>query len=393
MNFQKMKEADNKYIANTYKRNDLLIVSGKSSRCKDIDGKEYIDFGAGIGVNSLGFCDDNWVDSVCEQVKKLNHTSNLYYTEPQILLAEKLCTRTEMNRVFFSNSGAEANEAMVKTARKYGIDNFGESHYKIIALESSFHGRTFGALAATAQPIFQKPFGKSLDGFTYAKPNDINSVKEKVDQDTCAIIMELVQGEGGVNNLDIDFVQAVEKLCKEKNLLLLIDEVQTGIGRTGTFMTYEQYNINPNMVSLAKGLGGGLPIGATLFDEKVENTLTFGNHATTFGGNPIVSAGALKVLESIDNTFLTNVAEKGKYLKEKIISFPKVKSVSGLGMMIGIEIDNVSAPDVVKRCSEQGLIVLTAKEKIRLLPPLNISYEDIDEGLDILEKTLKELSI
>lgn len=388
MDFETLKQKDNEYIVNTYKRNDILITSGKNSKCKDINSKEYIDFTSGVGVNSLGFCNSNWSKAVSDQVNKLNHTSNLFYTEPQIQLAEKLCKLTDMKKAFFTNSGAEANETMIKAARKYGMDKLGKDRYEIITLESSFHGRTFGALAATAQPIFQKPFGKSLDGFAYAEPDNLESLKRVVSDKTCAVMMELIQGESGVNDLDIDYVQGVEKFCKENDLLLLIDEVQTGVGRTGSFLVCEQYGIKPNIVSLAKGLGGGLPIGATLFDEKTENVLIYGNHGTTFGGNPITCAGALAVLDCMNDSLFDDVKNKGEYLKNKISALPHVKSISGMGMMIGVELDGIAASEVIKNAMDIGLMLLSAKDKVRLLPPLNITYSDIDDGLAILEKTL-----
>ncbi|MBQ3048964.1 MAG: aspartate aminotransferase family protein [Oscillospiraceae bacterium] len=383
-------ELYDKYVAHTYGRFALTAVSGSGVKCTDIDGKEYIDFTSGIGVNALGFCDEKWSEAVAEQSKKLNHTSNLYYTLPGGLLAKELCERSGMSCVFFGNSGAEANEGAIKAARAYSFKKYGEGRNKIISLVNSFHGRTVTTLAATGQDHFHQIFFPFTEGFEYATANDIDSVKALVDDSTCAVMMEMVQGEGGVIALDKDFVQAVRALCDEKDLILIVDEVQTGIGRTGKLFAYQNYDILPDVVSSAKGLGGGLPIGAVLMSEKTKDSLASGEHGSTFGANPICCAGGLAVLERLTDEFLAEVAAKGEYFRKKLLAMPKVVSVSGLGMMIGIQLEGVAAKAVVAKCLEKGLMVLTAKDKVRLLPPLVIDYNDIDAGLEILENVLKE---
>ena len=383
-----VKETDKKYVMNTYNRYDLEIVEGMGCNCYDVDGKEYLDLSSGIGVNSLGFCDMGWVDSVTQQVCKLNHTSNLYYSQPCALLAEKLCKRTGYDKVFFCNSGAEANEGAIKIARKYSFDKYGRGRDKIITLVNSFHGRTVTTLAATGQDVFHDYFFPFTEGFAYAKANDIESVKNLMDGSVCAVMAEMVQGEGGVIALDKDFVTQLKELCDKNDILFIADEVQTGIGRTGELLASSHYGILPDITTLAKGLGGGLPIGAVLANEKCSSVLGFSMHGTTFGGNPIVCAGANYVIDTIDDAFLKDVREKARYFREKLVELPEVESVSGLGLMIGLKLKNQIASEVVKEGIKKGLIMLTAKDKVRLLPPLVISYNDIDKAMSILTKLL-----
>ncbi|WP_415929406.1 aspartate aminotransferase family protein [Zhenpiania hominis] len=384
-----VKKMDQEKIVGTYGRFDLVADHGKGAVCVDEEGKEYIDFTAGIGVNSLGFCDDEWVKAVTKQLKKLQHVSNLFYTEPQARVADILTQRTGMKKVFFANSGAEANEVAIKTARKYSNNKYGNDINWIVTLENSFHGRTMGTITATGQDAYHKDFYPFLGHFAYCRPDDIDDLYEKVTDQTCAIMMEMVQGEGGVVNLSKEFVKAAEELCQRKDMLLIIDEVQTGIGRTGKLFAYEYFDVKPDIVTFAKGIGGGLPIGGALFGERACDVLKPGNHGTTYGGNPVACAGALEVLNRIDDAFLTEVEKKGVYFKEKLSAIPEVSSVSGMGLMIGVELKKKNAKDAVKEALEKGLMILTAKEKIRLLPPLTITYEEIDKGLKILEDVLK----
>ena len=382
-------ELDEKYISHTYKRFPVTLVSGKGSTAFDAQGKSYIDFGSGIGVNSLGYCNDKWVDAVVNQVKTLQHTSNLYTTTPDVKLAQKLCTATGYSRVFFGNSGAEANECAIKLARKYGVEKKGEKCTNIITFNNSFHGRTVATLEATAQDVFHKNFFPFTNGFKYVPIGDTEALVNSVDDTVCGIMIELVQGEGGVISVDGDFVKFVENICKENGILFIVDEVQTGIGRTGTLLASEQLDVKPNITTLAKGLGGGLPIGAALMDESVKDVFTYGDHGSTFGGNPVVCAGGLAVLEELlDNGLLESVREKADYIKDKLLKIPQVKDVSGLGMMIGITIDEgLTSGEVAGKCVENGLLILTAKAKLRMLPPLNITKEEIDKGIEILAKS------
>ena len=382
-------ELDEKYISHTYKRFPVTLVSGKGATAFDAEGKSYIDFGSGIGVNSLGYCSDKWVDAVVNQAKTLQHTSNLYTTAPDVKLAEKLCTAAGYSRVFFGNSGAEANECAIKLARKYGVEKKGEKCTNIITFVNSFHGRTVATLEATGQDTFHKNFFPFTNGFRYVPVGDTEALTNAVDDTVCGIMIELVQGEGGVISVDKDFVKSVENICKENDILFIIDEVQTGIGRTGTLLASEQLGVKPNITTLAKGLGGGLPIGAALMDEAVKDVFSYGDHGSTFGGNPVVCAGGLAVLEELlDNGVLESVREKAAYIKEKLSQIPQVKDISGLGMMIGITIDeSVTSGEVAGRCVENGLLILTAKAKLRMLPPLNISKEEIDKGIEILAKS------
>lgn len=388
MNSSEIKKLDKEKIVSTYSRYDLVAESGKGASCTSADGKKYVDFTSGIGVNSLGFCDDKWVAAVTAQLNKLQHVSNLFYTQPQVEVANILTERTGMKKVFFGNSGAEANEAAIKTARKYGTTGKGESVNKIITLNNSFHGRTMATITATGQENYHKFFTPFLDGFDYCDANDIQQLESLVSDDTCAIMMEMIQGEGGVLNLDEEFVKAAEKLCADKDILFIIDEVQTGIGRSGKLFAYEHFGVKPDIVTFAKGIGGGLPIGGALFGEKCCDVLEPGNHGTTYGGNPVACAGAVEVLKRIDDDFLAEVAAKSQYIRDKLMEMPQVKSVSGMGLMLGVEIEGKEAGQVVKDALEAGLMILTAKDKVRMLPPLTITYDEIDEGIEILKKAL-----
>ena len=390
MDFQTAKQYDDEYIIHSYGRFPVLLTKGKGATVQDDTGKTYIDFTSGIGVNALGFCDDNWVQAVSAQLQTLQHTSNLYYTEPCIQAAKLLCEKSGMKKVFFGNSGAEANEGVIKAARKYSFLKYGASRNKIIALQNSFHGRTMAALSATGQDAYHNFFFPFVDGFVFAKANDFADILSKMTDDVCAVMLETVQGEGGVVPLDKEYVQAVAKACKEKDILLIVDEVQTGMGRTGSLFSYQQFGIQPDLVSCAKGLGGGLPIGAVLFGEKTETVFVPGDHGSTFGGNPVVCTGAVHILNTMDDAFLQDVQKKGTYLKEKIEKMPHVENVAGLGMMLGIQLD-VEAKPVINTLLEAGLLVLSAKTKIRLLPPLTITQEELDKGLTILEQTLASL--
>ncbi len=391
MDFSTLQTLDTTYVAHTYGRFPVALEKGNGAVCTDFEGKQFIDFTAGIGVNSLGFCNEKWTEAVCKQASTLNHTSNLYYTQPGIVLAQKLCQKSGMKRVFFGNSGAEANEGAIKAARKYSFDKYGEGRYEIISLKNSFHGRTITTLAATGQEVFHTKFNPFTEGFVFADANDIDSVKALVNEKTCAVMLECIQGEGGVVPLNKDFVQAVAALCQEKDLLLIIDEVQTGIGRTGSFFCYQQFDVQPDIVSAAKGLGGGLPIGAVLFGEKTMDTMDGGTHGSTFGANPIVCAGANVVVDAMDDSLLSSVQEKSAYIFETVSKFPHVQSVTGLGLMIGVSFDEgITGKQVVDKCLENGVLFLTAKTKLRMLPPLTISMEEIQKGLSVLEKVLKE---
>lgn len=384
------KELDNKYISASYGRFDVCLKEGKGSTLYDEDGKKYIDFGSGIGVTAFGICDEEWKKAVTKQLDMVQHTSNLYYTRPCAELAKLLCDKTGMKNVFFSNSGAEANEGAIKFARKYSFDKYGEGRKTIITLCDSFHGRTITTLAATGQDVFHKTFGPFTEGFKYCPANDIDALNEMATDDVCAIMFECVQGEGGVNNLTYDFVKAIEKLAREKDILMIVDEVQTGNGRTGKYFAYEHFDIAPDIVSTAKGLAGGLPMGAVLFGEKLKDTVTPGSHGSTFGGNPIAAAGAISIVSRIDGAFLDEVSKKSKYITEKLSEIKGVKGISGMGLMLGIETDK-DASEIAKECLKQGLLVLTAhKNRVRLLPALNISYGEIDEGLKILKGVIEQ---
>ena len=384
-----IKELDQEKIVGTYGRYNLAADHGKGAVCVDENGKEYIDFTAGIGVNCLGFCDDGWIKAVTDQLKKLQHISNLYYTEPQVRLADVLTQRTGMKKVFFANSGAEANEVAIKTARKYSNNKYGNDINWIVTMKNSFHGRTMGTITATGQKAYHKDFYPFLGHFAYCRPDDTEDLYAKVTDKTCAVMLELIQGEGGVVNLTKEFVKEVESLCRQKDMVFIIDEVQTGIGRTGKLFAYEYFDVQPDIVTFAKGIGGGLPIGGALLGEKVCDVLNPGSHGTTYGGNPAACAGALEVLARMDDAFLQEVVKKGAYLKEKLMEMPAVVSVTGMGMMLGADIKGKQAKDVVPEALEKGLMILTAKDKVRLLPPLTITYEEMDRGLAILAEVLK----
>ncbi len=384
------KELDNNYIAHSYGRFDVCLTNGKGSTLYDEEGKKYIDFGSGIGVTAFGICDDEWALAVNEQLKKVQHTSNLYYTQPCARLAKMLCEKSGMKRAFFANSGAEANEGAIKFARKYSFDKYGEGRSTIITLTDSFHGRTITTLAATGQDIFHKTFGPFTEGFRYCETNNIEMLNELATDDVCAIMFECIQGEGGVNVLTPEFLEAIKQVCEKKDILSIVDEVQTGNGRTGKYFAYEHYSLKPDIVSTAKGLGGGLPIGAVLFGEKLKQTVSPGSHGSTFGGNPIACAGAISIVERIDDKFLDEVSNKGVYIKKKILEIKNVESIYGMGLMIGIETTK-DASEIAKDCLQNGLLVLTAhKNRVRLLPALNISYKEIDEGLKILKEVIEK---
>ena len=383
------KGLDSQYVAKAYNRFDVVLTHGKGATLYDENDKKYIDFGAGIGVNAFGCADEKWIKAVEEQLGKVQHTSNLYYTEPCARLAKLLCEKSRMKKVFFGNSGAEANEGAIKFARKYSFDKYGEGRSTIITLQNSFHGRTITTLAATGQDSFHTVFGPFTQGFKYCPANDIESLRNMATDDVCAIMFECVQGEGGVNNLDMDFVKAAANIANEKDILLVVDEVQTGNGRTGRYFAYQNFGITPDIVTTAKGLGGGLPIGAVLFGEKLKDTVAPGTHGSTFGGNPVVAAGACSIVERIDDEFLEKVREKSEYIRTFLAKVKGVKSVTGMGLMLGVEIEK-NAAETAKECLAEGLLVLTAKTKIRLLPPLNISEEELTQGLNILKGVLEK---
>ena len=381
------KELDSKYIANTYARFPIVLEHGKGSLVWDTEGREYIDMGSGIAVNAFGLADSEWIAAVTAQLGKLQHVSNLYYSEPDALLAEQLCSRTGMKKVFFANSGAEANECAIKCARKYAADKYGaDKRYKIVTLKNSFHGRTITTLAATGQDELHRDFQPLTDGFLYTPANDCAALKELVESDEAiaAIMFELVQGEGGVMPLTQEFVSCISEICAAKDILMICDEVQTGNGRTGTLYAWMQYGITPDIMSTAKGLGGGLPIGACLFGEKTENTLTAGTHGSTFGGNPAVCAGALNILSRIDDALLADVKAKSEYIVSELTGAPGVESVAGLGLMLGIKTTK-PLNDVVTACRENGVLVLTAHGKMRLLPALNIPMELVKKAVAVIK--------
>ena len=384
-----IKNLDDKYIANTYDRFPIEIKEGKGSVVKDDKGKEYIDMCSGIAVNTMGIADEKWIEAVTEQLGKYQHTSNLYYTENCVMLAKMLCERTGMKKVFFSNSGAEANECAIKAARKYAAEKKGRDCYKIITLTNSFHGRTITTLAATGQDALHQEFTPLTDGFLYAQANDIDSVKKLVEENSVAGIMfELVQGEGGVNVLTQEFVEQLVKIAKENDIILIDDEVQIGNGRSGTLYAYMNYGFMPDILSTAKGLGGGLPLGATLFGEKVENVYQPGSHGSTFGGNPVCCAGAISIIERLDDNFLKEVREKSEYIFNELTGADGIKSVTGLGLMIGVESEK-PAGDVINKCIENGVLVLKAKNKVRLLPALNIPMDLLKDAVSVIKDACK----
>lgn len=383
---------DQAYVAGTYKRFPVEIVSGKGSRVVDVNGKSYVDMGSGIGVTAFGFGDEAWMAAVTEQLGKVQHTSNLYYTEPGAKLAKLLCEKTGMKKVFFANSGAEANECAIKVARKYSAEKKGADCYTIVTLVNSFHGRTLTTLAATGQDHFHELFQPLTPGFVHVPANDIEALKNCVEENKVAgIMMETIQGEGGVLPLNQEFLQAADKLCHEKDIPFIIDEVQTGNGRTGKLYSYMNFQIHPDIVSTAKGLGGGLPIGACLMGEKVEHVLGYGDHGSTYGGNPVCCAGAVSVIERLDEDFLGKVKRRSGYIMSALYGAPGIESVTGLGLMIGVK-TTAPAGEVVKACIEKGVLCLTAKDKVRLLPALNIPMEDLEYAIETLKAAAKELS-
>ncbi len=392
MKSKKVIARDSAHVLGTYGRAPLVIAEGLGMVAQTPEGENFLDFTSGIGVNCLGFCDPDWSFAVAQQASKLQHISNLYYTAPCTKLAKTLCARTGMHKVFFANSGAEANEGGIKAARKYSFDKYGAGRSTILSLQNSFHGRTMATLTATGQDNFHTFFDPFNPGFDYVPANDFNAFTQKVDETVCAVMIELVQGEGGVCALSQEYVAQLAAYCREKDILILVDEVQTGIGRTGTFLACEQYGLQPDIITLAKGLGGGLPIGAFLLSEAVAPAMSAGTHGSTYGGNPVVCAGANVVMEKLTDDFLENVQRMSVFLRAEVAKLPHVKEVSGLGLMIGIEFDEgIAAADILAHCRERGLLVLTAKTRLRLLPPLIVSEAEIDQAIEILREILREI--
>ncbi len=388
MTFQEIKDQDQKYIMHTYGRVDVALVKGSNARAWDETGKEYMDFTSGIGVNCLGYSDPQWAAAVAKQAGEIQHMCNYYHSPQNIGLAKELCQAAGMAQGFFCNSGAEANECAVKIARKYGEKR---GAFKIITLHNSFHGRTLTTLAATGQEAFHRDFLPLTQGFLYAEPGDLEGIAGLMDGSVCAVLLETVQGEGGVVLMDEAFVQGLRQLCGERDVLLMLDEVQTGIGRTGHFFSYQGMGVQPDVVTAAKGLAGGLPIGACLVSEKLRDILKPGQQGSTFGGNPVACAGAREVVRRVNNpNFLREVEEKGKYLQKKLETLPQVELVRGRGLMLGIQLKCLDAHEVLIKCAEQGLLVLTAKELVRFLPPLTITQEEMDQGLEIFAQVLSQ---
>ena len=414
MNSNEIKALDAQHVMQTYGRFDAAIDYGEGAMLYSPEGKQYVDFTSGIGVNSIGYGNKKWADAIYAQALKLQHMSNLYYTEPYAKLAYELTSRSGMKNVFFSNAGGEANEGMIKLARKYSFDKYGKGRSTIISLLQSFHGRTITTLAATGQERFHNYFFPFTEGFAFAPANDIKALEaliasqalsavsidgtsalkaEESSSGICAVLVELIQGEGGVLPLDVSYVRALSELCEANDLLLLIDEVQTGIGRTGTLFAFQQYGIIPDVISFAKGIAGGLPMGGIMAGEKCAAVLTPGTHATTFGGNPIAAAGALEVLRQLDDAAMLEIEKKGEYIKTVIKSWnlPIVGEIRGKGLMIGIPINEIPPGDLAAKCISAGLLILTAgSDALRLLPPLTITYSEIDRGLDILKSVLAD---
>lgn len=392
MNTQSIIQRDDAHVLHTYARSQVALVGGSGMVATDAEGKQYLDFTSGIGVNALGYCHSAWVAAVTAQAAKLQHTSNLYYTEPCGALAEELCRRTGLDAVFFGNSGAEANEGAIKAARKYSVDTYGPNRNRVLTLVNSFHGRTLATLTATGQDVFHHDFGPFPERFGYVPAGDFAALQAAADADTCAVLLELVQGEGGVVALDKDYVAQVAAFCKERDILLLVDEVQTGVGRTGTFLACEQFDLHPDIVTLAKGLGGGLPIGAVVMHQKVAAHMGPGSHGSTFGGNPVVCAGALAVLQQLTDDLLAQDRALAETLRAGLAQLPHVTAVSGLGLMVGIALEEgISAANVRTACEKEGLLVLTAKTRLRLLPPLILTQDDVDKALAILRTVLEKL--
>lgn len=385
-----IKELDKEYVAGTYARFPLTIVKGKGSTVWDDEGKKYIDLSTGIAVNSFGIADGVWMAAVTKQLGSLQHMSNLYYTEPCAELAQMLCQRTGMDKVFFSNSGAEANECAIKAARKYAAEHRGAEYYNIITLKNSFHGRTVTTLAATGQDVFHHDFLPLTEGFLYAEANSIDDIKTLTESNKCAgVMIEVVQGEGGVNPLDKDYVKALAELCAEKDLLFICDEVQTGNGRSGKLYAYMNYGIQPDIVSTAKGLAGGLPLGATLLGAKVSGVFTPGTHGSTFGGNPVCCAGAISILGRIDDELLKGVRERSEFIINELSGAPGVESVTGLGLMLGVKTSKPAA-EVISGCMAKGVLVIKAKDKVRLLPALNIPMEQLKQATAVIKEVCAE---
>ena len=392
MNFNEIKALDEGYVLQTYGRNQVAIDRGEGATLWDTEGKKYIDFTSGIGVCSLGYANEKWARAIYDQAMKVGHISNLFYTEPYALLASKLVPAAGMAAAFFGNSGAEANEGMIKTARKYSFEKYGEGRATIITLRNSFHGRTITTLKATGQDHFHEFFFPFTEGFRYAEANRMDSLLEAAGDDVCGVMMELIQGEGGVNPLEKDYVLEVAKLCAQRDWLLLVDEVQTGIGRTGTLFAYQQFGIQPDVVTFAKGIAGGLPFGGFLTNEKCRNVLRAGDHGSTFGGNPMSAAAANVVMDTLTEEFLDQVKEKGQYLRNGItaLNSPCVSGIRGMGLMTGVGIQGMTHKELKDRLMEAGLLCLTAgKDTLRLLPPLVITREEIDRGLDIMAQVMK----
>ena len=394
MSFETLQQTDKQYVIQTYPRFPVAIDRGEGATLYDVEGKKYIDFSSGIGVNSVGYGNAKWVEAITAQAMKLGHISNLFYSKPYIQLAERLCTRSGMAAAFFANSGAEANEGVIKLARKYSFDKYGKGRGTVITLRQSFHGRTITTLSATGQEVFHNYFFPFTDGFRTTATNDMEGIASVAGHDVCAVLVELVQGEGGVLPQDADFIHALSALCAERDWLLLVDEVQTGIGRTGTLFAFQQYGILPDAVSFAKGIAGGLPFGGFLVNERCKTVLSAGTHATTFGGNPVCAAAALAVLDILDDAALTAVQEKGAYLREQITAMnsPHLGEPRGLGMMIGIPVKEISNRELASKAIQNGLLCLTAgSDALRLLPPLTITKQEMDEGLSILQTTLSQM--
>ena len=387
MEFSTLQQLENTYMAETFSRFPVAIERGEGATLFDTEGKRYVDFGSGIAVNIFGANDEKWKAAVIDQLSRIQHVSNYYYSEPQLDLAELLCFRTGAKRVFFANSGAEANECALKAARKYSFEKYGEGRKKIISLNGSFHGRTLFTLTATGQEAFHRFFGPFVPEVVSVDAN--MQAVEKESENACAVIIECVQGESGVEALDKGFVRALRAFCDEHDILLICDEVQSGNGRTGKFCAYEHYGITPDIMTTAKGLGGGLPIGACLFFEKTEHTLKPGDHGSTFGGNPVCCAGAVSIVSRLTEDFLLEVQGKAEYLRAKLKGFDGVKRVTGLGLMIGLNVEK-SAKEIAQKCLKRGLLVLTAHERVRIVPPLNITKTEMDEGLTILREVLAQ---
>ena len=386
-----MKDLTHQYIMGTYGRFPVALDHGKGATLWDPEGREYIDFTSGIGVNALGYGSQPWADAIAKQAQKLGHVSNLFYTESPAKLAEILCKRTGESCVFFANGGGEANEGMIKLARKYSFDKYGHGRSTIITLKNSFHGRTITTLKATGQDLFHNFFFPFTEGFRYVEANDLDALKAQDQGDVCAVMVELVQGEGGVLPLEKDYVKAVEALCAEKDWLLLADEVQTGVGRTGTLFAFQQYGLLPDVVSFAKGIAGGLPMSGIMANEKCRNVLGPGTHATTFGGNPVCAAAGLVVQDILSDAFLREVTAKGQYLRDSIegLALPCLGKTRGLGLMIGIDVrEGWTNKEIAGKLIENGLLVLTAGSGLRLLPPLVITREEMAKGLAVMKSTL-----